>query len=129
VIYVESSVVLAELLAEDRHPVATFWDNDSLVSSRLTEYEVWNTIHANGLGASHGADVRALLGRLAFVELEPTVLTRALEPFPVRVRTLDGLHLASLAFVDGLGQRPALATYDLRLAGAAEAMGFQLIAL
>jgi hypothetical protein len=128
-IYVESSVVLAELLAEDRHPVATFWDDDSLISSRLTEYEVWNRIHAQGLGASHDGAVRGLLARLAFLELEPPVLARAFEPFPVRVRTLDALHLASLAFMDGLGRRPALATYDVRLGDAANAMGFELVAL
>jgi uncharacterized protein len=129
VIYVDSSVVVAELLAEDRHPDAAFWDDDTLVSSRLTEYEVWNAINAHGLGASHGADVRELFARLAFLELDPTVIARALEPFPVRVRTLDALHLASMAFLDGLGQGPALATYDARLADAATAMGFQLVPL
>jgi hypothetical protein len=129
VIYVDTSVVLAQLLAEDRAPPPGFWDQGPLVSSRLLEYEVWNRIHARGLGTSHGDDVRHLLGRLGFLELVPPVLARALEPFPVPVRTLDALHLASIDFLRGLGQRPVLATYDLRLADAAASLDVDLVTL
>jgi len=52
-IYIETSVVLAQLLAEDRHPPEGLW-REQLVSSRLTEYEVWTRIHARRLAASHG---------------------------------------------------------------------------
>ncbi len=38
-IYLETSVALAQLLAEDRRPPDSLW-NSELVSSRLTEYEV-----------------------------------------------------------------------------------------
>lgn len=40
-IYVDTSVALAELLAEDRRPGEHFW-NETLVSSRLLEYELWS---------------------------------------------------------------------------------------
>ena len=49
-IYVETSVVLAQLLAEDRCPPESLWTGTP-VSSRLTEYEVWTRVHARGLGA------------------------------------------------------------------------------
>ena len=113
-IYVETSVVLAQLLAEDRCPPASVW-TASIVSSRLTEYEVWTRVHARGLGASHGEAVRLLLGRLAWLELIPAVLSRALEPWPGPVRTLDGLHLASLHFLRAQGQDAQLASYDDRI--------------
>jgi predicted nucleic acid-binding protein len=103
VIYVDSSVVLAQLLAEDRSPTESFWETSPLVSSRLLEYEVWNRIHGRGLSSTHGEDVRALLARLSFLELAAPVLARALEPFPTTVRTLDALHLASVEFLRGLG--------------------------
>jgi hypothetical protein len=70
--------------------------------------------------------LRLLLGRIAFLELVPPVLARALEPFPVAVRTLDALHLASVDFLRGLGQRPLLATYDRRLAEAATGLDISL---
>lgn len=128
-IYVDSSVILAQLLAEDRYPDPSFWNGGPLVSSRLVEYEVWNRIHGRRLGVSHGDDVRSLLGRLALLELAPTVLARALEPFPAPIRTLDSLHLASIEFLTTVGQRPSLATYDRRLADAAIALEIPLAPL
>ena len=128
-IYVDSSVVVAQLLAEDRYPDASFWQAGALVTSRLLEYEVWTTINGRGLASSHGDDLRLLLGRLAFLELTPPVLARAIEPFPAPVRTLDALHLASIEFLRGLGQRPQLATYDHRLSEAAVALDISLVAL
>lgn len=128
-IYVDSSIILAQLLAEDRLPEPAFWQEGPFVSSRLLEYEVWNRINARELGASHADDVRLLLGRLAFLELVPLVLGRAMEPFPTPVRTLDALHLASIEWLRGLGQRPMLATYDRRLADAATSLDVPLVTL
>jgi predicted nucleic acid-binding protein len=122
VIYLDTSAALARLLAEDRVPPDSLWQ-ETRVASRLLEYEVWNRIHARGLGRSHGEEVRALIGRLAFIELSPPVLARALEPFPVAVRTLDGLHLASIEFLRSRSQSVELASYDDRLLAAASALG------
>ncbi len=127
-IYLDSSVALAQLLAEDRIPPETLWQ-ESLVASRLLEYEVWNRLNARGLGKSHGEEARALIGRVAFLELSPPVLSRALEPFPMPVRTLDALHLASIEILRGRGQRITLSSYDDRLLGAARALGVPLLTL
>lgn len=121
-IYVDTSVALAQLLAEDRTPPAALWD-ESLVSSRLLQYELWNRIHARGLGRSHGDDVRQILGRIALLELTSSVLVRALDPFPVPVRTLDALHLASAEFLQQQGQQVLIATYDARMIEGARRLG------
>lgn len=124
-IYLDTSVALAQLLAEDRLPPSELW-NETLVSSRLIEYELWCRVHARKLSRSHGEQVRALIGRLALLELTPRVVARALEPFPAAVRTLDALHLASLEFLRGQGQKVALATYDERMARAAKRLKIAL---
>jgi hypothetical protein len=49
------------------------------------------------------------------IELTRHVLARALEPFPVPVRTLDGLHLAAMTSVRATGEPVQLASYDARL--------------
>lgn len=126
--YVETSVILAQLLAEDRFPPDSLWA-DVLVSSRLTQYEVWNRIHVRGLGNSHGESVRLLLGRLRLLELTPPVLARALDPWPVPLRTLDGLHLASIEFLRAHGQDVNLASYDGRLISAARRLSIRLFTL
>ncbi len=120
-IYLDSSVVLAQLLVEDRVPPERLW-GEPLTASRLLEYEVWTRIHARRLGASHGDAVRALIGRVALIELAPPVLLRALDPFPRPVRTLDALHLASIEFLRAQGQKPTLASYDARLVAGARAL-------
>lgn len=117
-IYLDTSVALAHLLAESRAPDQTLWDS-LLVSSRLLEYEIWNRLHARGLTASHGAAARDLMQRVAMLELTPAVLRRALEPFPAPVRTLDGLHLASLLYLREQRQDVSLASYDVRMLDAA----------
>ena len=122
-IYLDTSVALAHLLAEYRHPSDDLW-TEVLVSSRLIEYELWTRLHARGLRSSHGDALRGLLARLAMVELSPVVLARATEPFPAPVRTLDALHLASADFLRAQKQTVEIASYDSRLVLAARKMGF-----
>jgi hypothetical protein len=128
VIYLDTSVALAQLLAEDRRPPASLW-NRPLVASRLLEYELWARIHARSLGRTHGEQVRSLLDRVAIVELDRKVLARAVEPFPVPVRALDALHLSSLEFVRGLGEEVVLASYDKQMVRAARALGVEIFGL
>ena len=127
-IYVDTSVILAQLLAEDRRPSGEFWEAP-LICSRMLEYEVWNRLHARKLGESHGEAARLLIGRLAVLELAPPVLARALEPFPKPVRTLDALHLASADFLREQGQDVLVASYDKRFLTAAGAMKFETVNL
>ena len=126
--YVETSVLLAQLLAEDRCPPESLWA-ETLVSSRLSEYEMWNRIHTRGLGDSHGESVRLLLGRLRWLEMTPMVLARALEPWPAPLRTLDALHLASVEFLRAHGQNVKLASYDERVIKAARRLSISLFTL
>lgn len=124
-IYLDTSVALAHLLAEDRGPPDSLWAEE-LLSSRLLEYELWNRLHAAGFAGSHGDAARLLLARVTFLELERVVLERALQPFPTPVRTLDALHLATAGFLRERGHEVALATYDERLAEGARGMGLTL---
>jgi hypothetical protein len=122
VIYLDSSVALAHLLAEDRFPPEELWE-EHLVSSRLLECEVWNRINAYQLQDSHGEAARNLIGRVAMIEMIGPVLTRALQPFPVPVRTLDAIHLSAIEFIRAQKQTVQLASYDERLLTAARQIG------
>jgi len=124
-IYLDTSVALAHLLAEDRRPPDELWTN-TVASSRLLEYELWTRLHARGLAKSHGEAARALIARVALLELAPTVLARALDAFPAPVRTLDALHLASADFLRAQRQPVALASYDDRMLKAADELGIPI---
>lgn len=127
-IYLDTSVALAHLFAEDRSPPESLW-RERVVSSRLMEYELWTRVHARGLAKSHAGPIAELLARVAFVELARPVLARAREPYPIPVRTLDALHLASVDFLRQQGQEVTLATYDARLGAAARRLGFATMKL
>lgn len=127
-IYLDTSVALAHLLAEDRRPPDSLW-SEELVSSRLLEYELWVRLNARELAATHGDAARLLLARVAFVELRRYALERALDPFPAPVRTLDALHLASAGYLRERGADVSVAAYDERMRQGARAMGFELFPL
>ncbi len=128
VIYIDSSVLLADLFAEAQAPRETLWDED-LASSRLLAFEVWTRINARNLLNSHADRARGLLARVNLTEMTEHVLERALEPFPIAVRTLDALHLATMAYHRSEGEPVELASYDGRLLAAARALSIPLAAL
>jgi len=66
---------------------------------------------------------------MMLVDLSRLVLGRALEPFPIRVRTLDGLHLATVDFLRTQGEPVELASYDNRLVAAARVLEIPIAAL
>lgn len=117
-IYLDTSVALAQLLSEDRLPPPDLW-KEALISSRLLEYEIWTRLHSRKIAVSHADAARALIGRVSLLELAPPVLARPLEPFPTPVRTLDALHLASIEFLRARNPDVRLASYDRRLSEAA----------
>ena len=116
------------MFREPRSPPAAVWEED-LASSRLLEYEVWNRLNAYGVLASHGDRAQARLARVNLTALSEAALARALEPFPIAVRTLDALHLATMDFLRDRGDTVELASYDNRLLAAAAALGFRAAGL
>lgn len=125
IVYLDTSVLLAELFSEDRIPPTAFW-SQRLVASRLLEYEVFNRVHARGAFSTHGDAARRLVDRVDLVEMSSSVFGRALLPCPKPGRTPDALHLATLDFLRGQGLELEIATYDQRLAVAAVGLGFPL---
>lgn len=126
-VYLDTSVVLAALLAEDRRPPGEFWARH-LITSHLLEYETWNRLHAVRAAGDVMDAARFLVGSADLVEMSPAVLARAMEPFPLPVRTLDALHLATADHLREQGMRLRVATYDARFTAAAEAMKFRVFA-
>ena len=124
-IYLDSSVVMARLLAESRQLPDHSWHLE-LTSSALLQYEVWNRLNVRGTNRDREQHARNLLGRVQFVDLAPRVLERALRPFPVEVRTLDGLHLATVEYLRSDGASIELATFDTRMTTAARGLGIAI---
>lgn len=121
-IYVDTSVALAWILADDRRPPRSLW-NESVVSSRLLQYELGCRLHAYGMTAVREKQARENTSVLSFVEMTAPVLERAMKPFPGPMRPLQALHLATFEFLLDHSADVSLASYDSRMIAVAEAMG------
>ena len=66
---------------------------------------------------------------MTFIDMLPSVLERALEPFPTPLRTLDALHLATVEYLRRDGADVEVASYDIRLLAAAKALGIKIAEL
>lgn len=126
--YIDSSVALAHLFTEPRQPRPDIWDRH-LGSSRLLEYEIMTRVHIQRPGLAGSSSLRALLDGTVLIELSGPVLVRALEPWPLPLRTLDALHLATMDYLLRQGEVVELASYDNRLLAAAAALGIQTAAI
>jgi predicted nucleic acid-binding protein len=125
-IYVDSSVALAEVFGETRRPPREFWDLP-LVASRLTDLEMRTRALASGVADRYRLVVDQVAGCISFTEIEPVSVELIYAGGTRGLRTLDAIHLATLAHFNAAPGGTALATYDRRLAAAAQAMGFQVI--
>lgn len=95
-------------------------------SSALSITEVPRALRRAGFAAPATRRARAVLARVALIEIDRAILTAAASLNPAGLRTLDAVHLAT-----ALTLRPDLATfvtYDRRLGAAAELADLEVTA-
>lgn len=125
-IYADASVTVATVLSESRRPPDEFWTS-RVVASRLTDLETRVRVARHGQSARHQQAIDFVTSRLLLVEIDRDSVGLLYREIPTGLRTLDAIHLATLAHLNSGLRRVPLATYDRRLAAAAHAMGFQVI--
>ena len=132
--YVDTSALLRIVLRE-AGALDDLRTYDGLVSSELIAVESARTLdrlrNHGALTMDEAAEriawVNEWLEAVDLVLLRPPVLSRASEPMPVPLGTLDAIHLASaLMWRDRLGPLPQLLTHNAALGSAARAFGFDV---
>jgi predicted nucleic acid-binding protein len=132
--YLDTSALLRIVLREPGalEDLRTY---DGLVSSELIAVESARTLDRlrsqGALTMDEAADRTAVVNEwleaVDLVLLRPPVLSRASEPMPLPVGTLDGIHLATaLIWRDRIGPLPQMVTHDAALGAAARAFGFDV---
>jgi predicted nucleic acid-binding protein len=133
--YVDSSVILRLVLSEP--DALQEWPDVHLgVTSALAEVEVLRTLDRLQFSAPT-RDSRALVGRrevafrilegLETIEITRGVLSRAAQPLPTPLGTLDAIHLVSAMGWREQFEGLFFATHDIALSAAARASGFEVI--
>jgi len=132
--YIDTSALLRIVLRESGalEELRTY---DGLVSSELIALESARTIDRLRLqgaltmeeAAERIGAVNEWLEAIDLVLLRPPVLSRASDPMPMPIGTLDAIHLATaLIWRDRMGSLPQIATHDVALGAAARAFGFDV---
>jgi predicted nucleic acid-binding protein len=134
--YVDSSVLLRFIL-DQPEPLSGLLHVDK-VTSLVAELECLRAVdsaRARGqLDTEEYADRRlvvfAQLRRMRRLPVTPSVLRRAGEPYPLPVKSLDAIHLASaLMLRDREARDLVFATHDRQLGRLAAVMDFPVIGL
>lgn len=132
--YIDTSALLRIVLREPG-AVDDLRTYDGLISSELIAGESARTIdrlrNQGALTMEEATErigvVNEWLEAVDLVLLRPAVLSRASEPMPMPVGTLDGIHLATaLVWRDRVGSLPQMVTHDAALGAAARAFGFDV---
>jgi predicted nucleic acid-binding protein len=132
--YIDTSALLRIVLREPGalEDLRTY---DGLVSSELIAVESARTIDRlriqGALTMAEAAErigvINAWLEAIDLVLLRPPVLSRASEPMPMPIGTLDAIHLSTaLIWRDRMGPLTEIATHDTALGAAARAFGFDV---
>ncbi|MBA3639424.1 MAG: type II toxin-antitoxin system VapC family toxin [Acidobacteriota bacterium] len=133
--YIDTSALLRIVLREPG-ALDDLRSCDALVSSELIAVESARTIDRLRLQGAlttteSAARLRAInewLEAIDLVLLRPPVLSRASEPMPMPLGTLDAMHLATaLIWRDRIGPLPTMATHDTALGLAARVFGFDVL--
>jgi predicted nucleic acid-binding protein len=132
--YVDTSALLRIVLREPG-ALEDLRAYQALVSSELIAVESARTIDRlriqGSLTTEQAAErIRAVnewLEAIDLVLLRPPVLSRASEPMPMPIGTLDAVHLATaLIWRDRVGPLLEMATHDTALGAAARSFGFDV---
>ena len=96
----------------------------------LDELRSYDTLVAPDEAAVRSRVVTNWFEAIDLVLLRPPVLSRASEPMPMALGTLDAVHLATaLIWRDRVGPLPAMATHDTAPGSAARAFGFEVLGI
>jgi predicted nucleic acid-binding protein len=133
--YVDSSVLLRLVLGQPQR-LREWRTIERGVASALVEVECLRTLDRLRLRAAVSDRELAirrealfrLLDSLDMVELGSSVLSRAAQPMPTELGTLDAIHLATaLLWREAFGSQLVMATHDSALAMAARASGLEVV--
>jgi uncharacterized protein len=112
-VYVETSALGRVLLGEPDAQVIrdTLAGYDAWWSSALLVVELRRLARREGFEEA----AERVLGQVALVDVDRTVLERASRLDPVEVRSLDAIHLDAAVVLEGRGEVAAVLTYDRQL--------------
>ena len=126
VVYADASALVKAIVEEPESGAVRGYLKSKpvqLVSSKLVVVELERAVRIATASLAAEAAVVGLLAPVALIAVTDSILDRARRVEPALLRTLDAIHLAT-ALEAGAGR---MLVYDTSLAGAAVALGMEII--
>ena len=133
--YLDASVILRRVLNQPG-PEIDWSPIEGTITSSLAEVECFRALDRIRLSGNVD-EIRLALARehiyaalksCDVLEVGQNVLDRAGAPFPIGIKTLDAIHLATaMIYRDYSGNPILMATHDRALARASRAMGLEVV--
>lgn len=133
--YIDSSIILRIVLGEKN--AISFPENlGEFAASEILKIECFRTFdrmqRAQYFPEDEIADrysaLHQMIRSLRLIKFSDAISQKACEPFPVILKTLDAIHLASAVLWQQQEQDDVLFfTHDIQLAKCAQAMGFEVL--
>ncbi len=128
--YLDSSVLLRHILLGEE-PIRHALEFPRVVSSELIEIECRRVLHRCRLAGELTDEALTVarerldevLAGIDLLEMSRQIKQRAMDPFPVNVRTLDALHVATALMVDEEAGAVALFSHDEGMNRCARSLG------
>ncbi len=128
--YLDSSVLLRHILLGEE-PIRHALEFPRVVSSELIEIECRRVLHRCRLAGELTDETLAVarerldevLAGIDLLEMSRQIKQRAMDPFPVNVRTLDALHVATALLVGEDAGGVALFSHDEGMNRCARSLG------
>jgi len=134
IVYLDTSVILSRFLGQS-NALSSWGKWRKAYTSVLTRVEYFRTMDRMRLEGQIDDSERVALHRqfnllweaIHRIPLGGSILSRAADPFPTVLGTLDALHLASaLAVISSMDGPLIFQTHDHQLGRGAEALGLQV---
>ncbi|MCX7117340.1 MAG: type II toxin-antitoxin system VapC family toxin [Legionellales bacterium] len=133
--YIDSSVILRIIFGE-ADPIQFAKNLESFFASEILKIECFRTIDRmhrslhlsdKDIAERYGA-LHAILKTIHFIKFSGIICQKASEPFPIVLKTLDAIHLASAILWQQQEEKECLfLTHDHQLAKAATTVGFNVL--
>ncbi len=133
--YLDSSILM-RIIFDEPSSLQEFFSIQSAVSSELIKVECLRTADRYRLRNEESESdyltrvelIHEFTKRIEIVRVNPQILGRASQPFPIGLGTLDAIHLATgLIYFEKTQEKIIFCTHDLALKKAAKAMGFKTL--
>jgi len=135
--YLDTSALLA-FVSENKQKIRFSKIASDVISSQLCYAEAFRWVDnariknafSDKVVGSYYSELKACFESISLIDISREIIQRASESFPLNIKTLDAIHLATaILYQKSIKKDLVFITHDCTLAECARAVGFKILGL